>query len=220
MQPDYQIPEIEKTAPTLAHELRTDGRRLYSPERNDPLAASQKLQDALTNTDDVKDLLANAWRDLIFHHPLLYLRIRGDVFRWVFLTPDLKMCLPVFDGISGPPDEMAELGLVERNDDRDDALTAYAGAFIGTPVLSHAAFAFLAVIELILLWFRRRDTDIAIGAMLLGALAFTASFFVISIACDYRYLYFLDLAALTGLFYLSLDPRSFLQIRSEVFKKE
>ena len=31
-----------------------------------------------------------------------------------------------------------------------------------------------------------------------AALLFAASFFVISIACDYRYLYFLDLAAMTG----------------------
>ncbi|MBI3675149.1 MAG: hypothetical protein HY243_00845 [Proteobacteria bacterium] len=220
LQPDYRISEIDKTAPALARELRGDGVRLYSPEREDPIAASQKLQDTLANTGSVNDLLANAWRDLIFHHPLLYLRIRGDVFRWVFLTPDLQMCLPVFDGVSGPPEEMAELGLVEREDDRDDALTAYASAFIGTPLLSHAAFAFLAVIELILLWFRRRSADIAIGAMLVGALTFTASFFVISIACDYRYLYFLDLSALTGLFYVSLDPRSFWPIRADVSKKQ
>jgi hypothetical protein len=40
-----------------------------------------------------------------------------------------------------------------------------------------------------------------------GALGFAASFLVISIACDYRYLYFLDLAAMTGVLYLALDPR-------------
>jgi hypothetical protein len=31
-----------------------------------------------------------------------------------------------------------------------------------------------------------------------GALIFASSFYVISIACDYRYLYFLDMAAMTG----------------------
>ena len=46
-----------------------------------------------------------------------------------------------------------------------------------------------------------------VAALLAGALAFTASFFLISIACDYRYLYLLDLAALTGVLYLALDPR-------------
>ena len=39
-----------------------------------------------------------------------------------------------------------------------------------------------------------------------GSLAFAASFFVISIACDYRYLYLLDMAAITGVLYLALDP--------------
>ena len=31
-----------------------------------------------------------------------------------------------------------------------------------------------------------------------AALLFALSFFVVSIACDYRYMYFLDLAAMTG----------------------
>ena len=42
--------------------------------------------------------------------------------------------------------------------------------------------------------------------MLAGSLAFAASFFVVSVACDYRYLYPLDLAAITGLLYAALDP--------------
>jgi hypothetical protein len=33
-----------------------------------------------------------------------------------------------------------------------------------------------------------------------------SSFFIISIACDYRYLYFTDLAALAGLIYAAVDP--------------
>ena len=46
------------------------------------------------------------------------------------------------------------------------------------------------------------------AGLLAGAFAFTASFFAISIACDYRYLYALDLSALTALVYLALDWRS------------
>jgi hypothetical protein len=40
-----------------------------------------------------------------------------------------------------------------------------------------------------------------------AALMFAGSFLVISLACDYRYLYFLDLSAITGVLYLALDPR-------------
>ena len=45
------------------------------------------------------------------------------------------------------------------------------------------------------------------AAFMAGALAFAASFFVISIACDYRYLYLLDVAGITGVLYLAADPR-------------
>jgi len=56
---------------------------------------------------------------------------------------------------------------------------------------------------------RRRAADMTIAALLLGALAFAASFLVISVACDYRYLYLLDLAAMTGALYLALDLSGF-----------
>ena len=42
------------------------------------------------------------------------------------------------------------------------------------------------------------------GLQLAGA-AFAASFFIISIACDYRYMYFTDLAAMAGLLYVAID---------------
>ena len=48
--------------------------------------------------------------------------------------------------------------------------------------------------------------DLAVIGLMLAALSFAASFFVISLACDYRYLYLLDLAALVGLVYWALDP--------------
>jgi len=53
------------------------------------------------------------------------------------------------------------------------------------------------------LWRRRRPADIVAAAMLASAFAFAASFFVISVACDYRYLYFLDLAVIAATLYAS-----------------
>jgi hypothetical protein len=43
--------------------------------------------------------------------------------------------------------------------------------------------------------------------MLASALLFAASFLPIALACDYRYLYFLDVAAMAGLLYLATDLR-------------
>ena len=66
----------------------------------------------------------------------------------------------------------------------------------------------LALAVVLLLWRRRDPADMTIIGLQLGALAFTASFAVLSVACDYRYLYLLDLAAITGVLYVALDmPR-------------
>jgi hypothetical protein len=44
------------------------------------------------------------------------------------------------------------------------------------------------------------------AGLMFGSLGFAASFFVLSLACDYRYLYLVDMAGLTGALYLALDP--------------
>jgi predicted acyltransferase len=73
--------------------------------------------------------------------------------------------------------------------------------FIATPVFSHAAYALVGAGVGIWLLRRRRPADLAVLAMLAAGFAFAASFAVISIACDYRYLYALDLTAIAALFY-------------------
>ena len=105
---------------------------------------------------------------------------------------------------------MKALGLARRWDGRDQALADYAHHFIGTPFFSHGVFAALAAGLLVLFLRRRRPADIAMAGLLSAALAFAASFFIISIACDYRYLYALDLAAMAGVFYAALEPRTLL----------
>ncbi len=200
--------ELHSLAPVLEHEIRSDGVRLYNPERNDPLAASQKLQDALS--DAPRDAVRGQWLDLILHHPFTYLKIRAEVFRWIFLTPDIQVCLPYLTGVSGPEEEMHDLNIAEREDARDDALSAWTDHFIRTPVLSHLFYALLALASAILLLLRRRrPEDIAVAALQIAALLFTASFFVIGIACDYRYLYALDIASLVAVFYIALDWSGF-----------
>jgi hypothetical protein len=147
------------------------------------------------------------WRQLIAERPDLYLRARAQAFRWVFATPVIDRCLPIEVGVSGQADRLRDLGLVEGWDPADLQLLNYSTWFLDTPVYSHLTYAAIALlVGLALLW-RREPADLAIAAMMGGALAFTASFFVISLACDYRYLYFLDLAAMAGLLYLAVDPR-------------
>ncbi len=201
--PKVSLPFLDDDDTDLEALMRTGGVALYTPQRNDTLAQSAKLQRAYFASPD--ETIPEEWRNLVLKRPGLYLRVRSAVFGWVFLTPDLVACRPIFTGIGGPAEQMTKLRIKKRFDSRDAALGYYAQAFIGTPVLSHPFFALLALAETIILFLRRRPADIAIGFLLLSTFAFTASFFIISIACDYRYLYFLDLSGLVTAFYIALD---------------
>lgn len=201
--PAYRLDAIASRDPFLSEKLRKEGVMLYSAERNDTLSDSKSLQTALDHADPEE--IARQWRDLVLHHTGLYLNVRAEVFRWVLLTPDLDACVPYITGVDGPPGVLRALGIAERMGTSDIALKRYGAIFLGTPLLSHGAAALLAICELFFLLHRRRDPDIVVAAMLAGSLAFTLTFFVISIACDYRYLYFLDVAAMVSLFYLTLD---------------
>ena len=205
-EPTLALPRFDDDDPELEQLMRTDGVKLYTAQRNDTLVQSARLQRAYFDLPD--ETIPAQWHDLIVQHPGLYLRVRTEVFRWIVLTPDLAACPPVYTGVSGPPEMMRKLGLTTRFDGRDTALGKYAAAFMGTPVWSHAAYAVLAIGLLVILFVRRRLGDIALAFLLLAAFAFAASFFVISIACDYRYLYVLDLATLVAAFHVALDWRS------------
>jgi uncharacterized membrane protein YhfC len=87
-------------------------------------------------------------------------------------------------------------------------MNRYGHALMRTPLFSHVTFLLLAIFEIGLLLWRRSAPDIAFASMLTGAIVFCASFFFISLACDYRYFYVLDLTALTALIYIALAPAS------------
>ena len=203
--PDMKLAVLDKSDPVLANAIRTEGLRLYTPQRNDPLAASRSLQDAITAASD--NVLREQWLSLIMHRPLLYLEARADIFDWTLLTPRIDLCLPTYSGVSGPQDAMDDLDLEARWDGRDLWLELYGNHFFGTPVLQHGIFALLSLGAGLLLLWRHRPADIAIAFLQIGALVYVATFFFISIACDYRYLYCLDVAAMTGWFYIALDWR-------------
>jgi hypothetical protein len=202
--PDLALDKLDAQDPVLAQDMRRDGVPLYTPQRNDPIAASAPLQNALAAVPP--PLLRAQWFSLILHHPLLYLSSRANMFYWVLLTPDISKCLPLVTGVQGPQDELDQLNMDPRWDDRDVALQNYGNAFDGTPVLQHGIYLMLSLAAAWIFLRRRRDgTDLVMGVLQLSVLVYTASFFVISLACDYRYLYAVDLAAAAAWFYLALD---------------
>jgi hypothetical protein len=203
-EPTMKMAVLHAEAPRLEQILRTQGVRAYTPVRADDL---QSVLDSARAFGAVDAPLDAQWRDMIAHHPLLYLRARARTFAWVFLTPDHDRCLLIYTGIDGPADGMAEAGLTSRETDRDTTVADIAMLFAATPIYSHATYAGLAVVLIVVLLWRRRAPDFAVAGMLGAALAFVASFAIISIACDYRYLYVIDTAAIAAALYVAATWR-------------
>ena len=195
-EPGVHLARLEAGDPRLALLLRTRGVALYTPTWVDPLMNDEPLHDAITASPP--GLIFAQWRDAVLRHPGPYLAHRWAVFSWVVGTPDLEACHALYTGVDGPPALMTQLGLKPEWRPQDQLHNRYGVLTRGTPVFSHLVFGALALGLLVFLIWRRRDMDLVAAGLLAAALAFTLSFFVVSIACDYRYLYFLDLAAMAG----------------------
>ncbi len=199
--PAFVLSELEAKDPAMARYIRTEAAPAWDATRIDTLVRTPDWDRFMRTTGPAS---GDEWRGLVAHHAELYLAVRAEVFSWVFMTPRLNKCAPIIVGVdSQDPDLLEEAGLAERYTDKDDWDTTYSKAFENTPLYSHAFFAALAAALLLL-----ACRDLARGggielvgviAMLVSALAFAASFFVVSLACDYRYLYFLDIAAMAAL---------------------
>jgi hypothetical protein len=204
LDPSYRLDILAAANPEAVKVIRARGKSDWSGRRVDFMDRDPAIQAALNAIPD--DRYSAQWLDLVLKHPALYLRVRWEDFRWVFAPPVIDWCLPVYVGVDAPVEKMAPLGLQHRYVQSDIELANYASWFLGTPVLEHGAYAAIAfVLGGLFLW-RRQPADIPMAGLQLAAAAFAASFFIISIACDYRYMYFTDLAALVGLVYAAIDP--------------
>ncbi|MFC3068719.1 hypothetical protein [Phenylobacterium soli] len=203
--PNIPLTRIEQEAPAVAAVLRAESPNFYSPQRIDFLQDSPALI-RYTIRISTTALVAD-WKHLILTRPGLYLSIRAQVFRWVFATPVIDVCLPAYLGVDGSPKLMKELGLKRVWGDREQRLYNYVTWFYDTPAVSHVFYAAISLAVIAFLLLRRDPADKAVIGLQLAGLAFAGTFLLVSLACDYRYLYFVDIAALSGLAYVAADPR-------------
>ncbi|MFL5295197.1 MAG: hypothetical protein ACJ798_02330 [Phenylobacterium sp.] len=204
LDPTYRLDILAAQDPAAAEMVRERGKLDWSGRRVDFLDRDTAIQGPINSLPD--RAWSRQWLDLVFKHPALYLRVRWEDFRWVFAPPVIDWCLPVYVGVDAPVEKMAPLGLRHRFVQSDAELNNYASWFLGTPVLAHSAYAAICLILGGLFLWRRDPADIPMAGLQLAGAAFAASFFIISIACDYRYMYFTDLAAMAGLVYAAVDP--------------
>jgi len=204
LDPTYKLSIMAAADPADTAIIETRGPLEYSGRRVDFIDRDKALNDAEWNVPT--QVVARQWVDLIGKRPLLYLRVRWEDFRWVFAPPVIDWCLPIYVGVDAPAEKMGPLKLEHRYSDTDVGLANYSTWFLDTPIYWHGFYVAISLgLAGLLLW-RREPADIVMAGVQAAGVAFAASFFIISIACDYRYLYFTDLAAIAGVIYAAVDP--------------
>ncbi|HEY1962871.1 MAG TPA: hypothetical protein VGG69_10665, partial [Rhizomicrobium sp.] len=196
---------LERERPVLVQTLRSDGPRLYTPIGHDRLTDDPAIRRWIKTSAPI---VSRQWRALVFSDFNTWIAVRAQDFAWVFLSQHPKDCLTFAVGVITIPTDLKAAKLRYRYDARDEWLNdSYASPLLGTAAFSHPVFALVGAIALIVLLLRRRPADLAIAGLLLASFLFALSFFVVSVACQYRYLYALDLSALAAGFYLLADLR-------------
>jgi hypothetical protein len=197
--PGLDLTILRRDQPALARFVQ-DAAPLYRSAGVDNLVTRLQAERLTPLTGDA---VGRQWRALITARPWLYLDTRAAVWRATLETAPADLCPMVFTGVEGDPAALKRAGLKLRQTERDDADDDYAQTFGGGPLFSHPAYALLLALVAVLdgrAWLRgaRGPGEIAGLALAAAALLFAASFFVVSVDCDYRYVYFLDVAAMAG----------------------
>jgi hypothetical protein len=184
--------------------LREDAARYYSADRMDWLGQSEVIGRELNKLD--MNGLTNVWFQLIISDPRSYLSHRLAVFRWLISPPDIRKCLPLHVGVSGPIDVITNLGLVEGVRPSDQALYSWSSRVFQTPLFNHAFYLVLGIALMFVLVRGSFAEARSVAGLLIAAGLFTGSWFILSIACDFRYNYFLPLAVSTAAVALATLP--------------
>lgn len=203
--PHLALPVLQKERPALANALRQKAPRLYTPIWHDRLTGDPAIRRWIRSSVSP---VGRQWLALISQNPGSYLAVRAREFGWLFLSQHLHECLTFAVGVISIPADLKAAKLAYRYDDRDAWLNdSYATPLMATPAFSHPFFAGLGAISFLILLIRRRPEDMPVAGFLAAAMLYAFSYFFVSVACQYRYLYALDLSAIVGTFYVAADLR-------------
>ena len=199
-EPNLSLPVLARERPTLAERLKAKS-TLYTPVGHDRLTDDPIIHAQITTSIGP---VSRQWRALVLSNPVTYLSVRARDFSWLFLSTHPDECLTYAVGVISVPADLKRAGVKFRYDDRDQWLDeSYAQPLLGTPALSHPLFAAIGLACFIFLIWRRRSADLPMAGLILATIVYTLSYFVIGIACQYRYLYLVDLSAIAALIYVA-----------------
>lgn len=199
LRPQLPTRALHRQAPALEHFERSEAASAWRANTVDGLDA---LPGASVLLPPRTAALAADWRNLLLRHPWLYARVRAQVFWDTLATPDSADCPLVAVGVQDSDrSELVRAGLRPRLTAKDQWDEDYVWSFWNTPVLSHLAWG-AVMLALLALDLRdvargdRRPATLAAIGLATAAAAYAATYFVASVACDYRYLYLVDVAAM------------------------
>lgn len=202
-EPGLPLTIFTQNAPRLEEVLRTTSARAYTPAMQDPVVFTAEVRPFISSSIEV---VRRQWAQAVLSHPWLYMTVRSADFSWLIFSDHPDKCLVYTLGVLGPEKQMKSLHLVRRYDNRDEWLEDnYAEPLVKTAAFSHASFGILGFSCVIFFAIRRRPADLVLGAMLVSTALYSGTYYFIGVACQYRYLFALDVSVLASLFYLLTD---------------
>jgi len=175
---------------------------LYHPDRVDHLGAHPR-NPLMAIADPVAALLPD-WRRSVSANPRAYVLHRWEHFLWLLGLREPELCLPYQLGIPALPDGFPDLPLPSSRPERIAQLNAVAQYTL--PLFRPVIYTAVAALALAILWVRRPHGWQGLVMLQFAGLAYTGSYLLIGIACDFRYAYFVVPVALIGIFSCWMTP--------------
>lgn len=201
--PDINFPAIAAGAMLVPEQHRPSRERVveqlrrYSPQRQDFMAEA----DSSNNLWIPPEAWFTDWVTIVSQHPGAYLTHRLNFMGWLLGCHNPTECLPFYLGVQSEPQQMAAtLGVTTGVSARAKLLEALGNAslFLFRPWI----YLSLSVATLGVLLLRDRERHGPMITLQVCGLLYAASYFLIGIACDFRYTYFCTITGLFGLVYI------------------
>lgn len=166
-------------------------RTSYTPQRIDVLFNDANANRAFATVSN--DEMRKAWLSAIMNHPVIYAEMKSKQVGWLIGLQRLDKCLPIHLGVAGNEAYLAPLDIAPGTDRFDSSL--YKLSNLSRHLFLHRHWFFVALLGVAIgfvTWKHRalgRRMSLAFGSCLTGAVAFYGTFFVTTIACDFRYLF-------------------------------
>jgi hypothetical protein len=180
-----------------------EGKALVELSNQVPLYSAYRVDSLINPSPTFWSLsLANTaalWREGIEHSPNAYLRHRWHQAQTFLGLEDVRQCAPVFSGTGGPVNHplvkqelTSLLGLQPGMNHSSQYVIETAWELAKTPLLMHWAYLLVLLVIASVLLFQRRYVLLSLVGC---CFIYFGSYFVLGIACDFRYGYVLTVSA-------------------------